>query len=88
MNAPRICRFALAAALVACAGMGAGCFMRPGKDELSKLDESKKAAESAEKKLSELKQERMRLESDLQQKQAELKKSEDERDNIKQKTGK
>jgi predicted nucleic acid-binding Zn-ribbon protein len=68
--------------------MSAGCTKRPGKDELSKLDDAKSAAESAEKKLSELKKERVRLESDLQQKQDELKKAEEERDNIKQKAGK
>jgi outer membrane murein-binding lipoprotein Lpp len=76
------------AAILACGGLGAGCTKKPGKDELSKLDESRNAAENAEKKLYELKQERTRLESDLQQKQNELKKNEEERDNIKQKVGK
>ncbi len=65
-----------------------GCVKKPSKDELSKLDEAKSASESAEKKLYELKQERTRLESDLQQKQAELKKAEEELDNVKQKAGK
>ncbi|HUI92129.1 MAG TPA: hypothetical protein VLX68_07780 [Chitinivibrionales bacterium] len=89
MKVPPAFRLAVAAAFVACCGVGAGCFfMKPGKDDLSKLDESKKAAESAEKKLSDLKQERLRLESDLNQKQAELKKSEEERDSVMQKTGK
>jgi hypothetical protein len=74
--------------MLACGGLGAGCTKKPGKDELSKLDESKSAAESAERKLGELKQERARLESDLQEKQSELKKNEEERDNIKQKAGK
>jgi septal ring factor EnvC (AmiA/AmiB activator) len=81
-------RCAAVAACIAVAGMSAGCVKKPNKDELSKLDEAKSAAESAEKKLYELKQERTRLESDLQQKQAELKKAEEERDNIKQKVGK
>jgi hypothetical protein len=76
------------AAMLACGGMGAGCTKKPGADELSKLDESRNASENAERKLNELKQERLRLESDLQQKQNELKKNEEERDNIKQKTGK
>lgn len=83
-----VCKCAVIAALIACGFTGPGCFMKPGKDELSKLDEAKSASESAEKKLDELKQERMRLEADLQQKQDELKKNEDERDNIKQKVGK
>jgi septal ring factor EnvC (AmiA/AmiB activator) len=78
----------LVAAMLACGGLGAGCTKKPGADELSKLDESRNAAENAERKLNELKQERLRLESDLQQKQNELKKNEEERDNIKQKTGK
>lgn len=65
-----------------------GCTKKPSQDELSRLEEAKTAAEGAEKKLGELKQDRMHLESELQAKQAELKKSEDERDEIKQKTGK
>jgi septal ring factor EnvC (AmiA/AmiB activator) len=81
-------RCAVAALCIAVAGMSAGCVKKPNKDELSKLDEAKSAAESAEKKLTELKQERTRLESDLQEKQAELKKAEDERDAVKQKAGK
>jgi hypothetical protein len=76
------------AALIALCGMNTSCTKKPSKDELSKLDEAKGAAEGAEKKLFELKQERMRLESDLQQKQDELKKSEEERDDIKKKVGK
>jgi hypothetical protein len=80
--------FVIAAMIAAAGGVGAGCTKKPSKDELSKLDESKSAAEGAEKKLYELKQERMRLESELQQKQDELKKSEEERDDIKKKVGK
>jgi outer membrane murein-binding lipoprotein Lpp len=88
MRASHVLKLVVIAALIACGGMGAGCTKKPGQDELSKLDESRSAAESAEKKLNELKQERTRLESDLQQKQNELKKNEEERDNIKQKVGK
>jgi len=82
-----LARCAVAALCIAVAGMSVGCVKKPNKDELSKLDEAKSAAESAEKKLTELKQERTRLESDLQEKQAELKKAEDERDAVKQKAG-
>lgn len=88
MRASCVLKLIVIAALIACGGIGAGCTKKPGKDELSKLDESRSAAESAEKKLDELKQERMRLESDLLQKQSELKKNEEERDNIRQKVGK
>jgi outer membrane murein-binding lipoprotein Lpp len=84
----RAARLLVTATCIAAMTMTTGCAKRPGKDELSKLDEAKSAAESAEKKLAELKQERIRLDADLQQKQDELKKAEEERDNIKQKTGK
>jgi septal ring factor EnvC (AmiA/AmiB activator) len=89
MSRARLLRiFVVAAMVAAVGGLSAGCTKKPSKDELSKLDESKSAAESAEKKLYELKQERMRLETELQQKQEELKKSEEERDDIKKKVGK
>jgi outer membrane murein-binding lipoprotein Lpp len=88
MNGARMIKIFIIAALLAACGLNAGCTRKPSKDELAKLDESKSAAEGAEKKLAELKQERMRLETDLQQKQEELKKSEEERDDIKKKTGK
>jgi uncharacterized protein YoxC len=81
-------RCAVAALCIAVTGVIIGCVKKPNKDELSKLDEAKSAAEGAEKKLTELIQERTRLESDLQEKQAELKKAEDERDAVKQKAGK
>jgi hypothetical protein len=80
--------YIIAAASILAAGTMSGCTKKPSQDELSKLDEAKAAAENAEKKLYELKQERMRLESDLQQKQGDLRKSEDERNTVKQKTGK
>jgi uncharacterized protein YlxW (UPF0749 family) len=66
----------------------AGCTQKPSKDELSKADEAKAAAEGAEKKLSELRQERMQLENTLQQKQNDLHQSEAERDDAKKKAGK
>ena len=88
MSVPRMVKILVIAAMVAVCGTSTGCTKKPSKDELSKLDEAKSAAEGAEKKLYELKQERMRLDSELQQKQEELKKSEEERDDIKKKVGK
>jgi hypothetical protein len=88
MSILRLVKICIIASMVALCGMSAGCTKKPSKDELSKLDEAKSAAEGAEKKLYELKQERVRLETELQQKQDELKKSEEERDDIKKKVGK
>jgi hypothetical protein len=65
-----------------------GCTKRPSQDELARLEEARTAAEAAENKLAELKRERMELEATLQQKQEELKKREEERDDVKQKMGK
>jgi len=62
-----------------------GCTKKPSQQEMSKLEESRNAAESAEKKLAELKAERMRLEAQLAAKQGELQKSETERDSLKNK---
>ncbi len=51
----------------------AGCFtQKPSSEEAGKLEEARAAAESAERKLSELRQERMRLEQELQSKTDEL----------------
>lgn len=51
----------------------AGCFtQKPSNEEAGKLEEARAAAESAERKLSELRQERMKLEQDLQSKSAEV----------------
>ncbi len=88
MTISSIVKICCVASMVALCGMNTGCTKRPSKDELSKLDEAKSAADGAEKKLAELKQERMRLDAELQQKQADLKKSEEERDDIKKKLGK
>ena len=65
-----------------------GCTKRPSPDELTRLDEARTAAESAERKLSELRSERVQLEKVLEEKQAELKKHEEERDDLKAKMGK
>jgi septal ring factor EnvC (AmiA/AmiB activator) len=88
MSILRLVKICIIAAMIGLCGMNAGCTKKPSADELSKLDEAKSAAEGAEKKLFELKQERQRLEGELQQKQDELKKSEEERDDIKKKVGK
>lgn len=42
-----------------------GCTKKPNTEEIGKLEEAKAAAESAERKLSELRVERMQLEKDL-----------------------
>jgi septal ring factor EnvC (AmiA/AmiB activator) len=65
-----------------------GCTQKPSHDELTKVEEAKAAAESAERKLADLRQERMQLENSLQQKQTELHQSEGERDDLKKKAGK
>lgn len=65
----------------------AGCTKKPSPEELGQLDESRKAAESAEKKLSELRAQRSELETTLNQKKQELQKLEEERDAVKAKLG-
>jgi hypothetical protein len=62
-----------------------GCTKTMNKEDLTKVDEAKTAAESAEKKLTELRQERMQLETTLQQKQSDLHQNEVERDDVKKK---
>ena len=64
---------AIAASLVI--GGMSGCTKKPNTDDVAKLEEAKNAAESAEKKLYDLKQERMKLEAEKQknQKQGEEK---------------
>jgi hypothetical protein len=62
-----------------------GCTKKPNQEEVAKLEQARVAAESAEKKLSELRQERMQLEQDLQSKQSDLKGKETERDTLSQK---
>jgi septal ring factor EnvC (AmiA/AmiB activator) len=85
-NLTKLARFLLIGSFIAMAGVS-GCTKKPSQDELTKLDEAKQAAESAEKKLTELKQERVQLEATLQSKQTELKQNEDERDDLKKKDG-
>jgi hypothetical protein len=83
----RLGSFLLIGSFLAMASL-TGCTQKPNKDELSKAEEAKAAAESAEKKLAELRQERTQLEIQLQQKQSDLKQNEGERDDVKKKTGK
>jgi len=64
-----------------------GCTKRPSEDELAKLEQAKQAAESAERKLAELRAERMQLEETLAQKQGELREHEEERDYLRDKMG-
>jgi len=67
----------LLAGVIATGGiLVSGCSPKPNKQEVSKLDEQKAAAEAAEKKLAELRAERLKLEAELQAKQAQLQKSE------------
>jgi len=77
--------FAIAAVVLA-GGLG-GCTKRPSEEELAKLEEARAAAESAERKLAELRSERMQLEQTLEQKKQELSEHEAERDDLKQKMG-
>ena len=70
-------------------GSGAmvGCTKKPNPSntDISKLEEARSAAEGAERKLAELRQERLKLEQDLQVKQSELQTNEKERDDLKNK---
>jgi hypothetical protein len=58
-------------AIAACLAAGAmsGCTKKPNKDDVAKVEEAKNAAENAEKKLYDLKQERMKLEAEKQKNQ-------------------
>ena len=67
--------------------LSTGCTKKPNPEELSKLSEARNAAESAEKKLAELRAERAQLEATLESKKEELRKAEEERDAIKSKLG-
>ena len=72
MRGITIVKFVVFAALIAACGIG-GCSKAPNKNDQSKLEESKAAAESAEKKLYDTRQERMRLEAEHGQKKSEVK---------------
>lgn len=62
-----------------------GCTKKPNEDELTRLEEARGAAESAEKSLAEKKRERMSLEEQVAAKEGELANKEAERDDVKQK---
>ncbi|OGJ93420.1 MAG: hypothetical protein A2487_16900 [Candidatus Raymondbacteria bacterium RifOxyC12_full_50_8] len=64
-----------------------GCTKKPSPEEMNKLTEARASAESAEKKLAELRAERAQLEATLDAKKEELRKTEEERDAIKAKLG-
>ena len=70
-------KFIPCVAIAACLAIGgmSGCTKKPNKDDIAKVEEAKNAAENAEKKLYDLKQERMKLEAEKQknQKQGEEK---------------
>jgi septal ring factor EnvC (AmiA/AmiB activator) len=72
-----ICTFFISSGLI-------GCSPKPNNEDMGKLEQSRAAAESAEKKLHELRQERMQLESELQGKQGELQATEKENAEISQ----
>jgi septal ring factor EnvC (AmiA/AmiB activator) len=77
----------VAVASVLAMGNLAGCTKKPNQEELAKLEQARSAAESAEKKLAELRAERQQLEQTLDQKKGELKEHEAERDDLKAKMG-
>jgi septal ring factor EnvC (AmiA/AmiB activator) len=82
-----VAKFVAVAFLVAACGLSSGCTKRPNEDELAKLEQARSAAESAERKLADLRSERMQLEQTLEQKQQELSQHQAERDELKQKMG-
>jgi peptidoglycan hydrolase CwlO-like protein len=59
-----------------------GCSKKPNTQEASKLEEARSAVESAEQKLAYLRQERMRLEKELEAKQGEINKTQKEKDSL------
>lgn len=69
------------------AACGMGCTKRPSEEELAKLEQARAAAESAERKLAELRSERMQLEQTLEQKKSELQAHEEERDYLREEMG-
>lgn len=60
-----------------------GCTKKPNTEELGKLEEAKAAAESAERKLSELRVERMKLEKELNESQGEVQNQQQELNEVK-----
>ena len=85
MRTNRVMRVLVVSGLIAGGMMVGGCTKRPSEEELAKLEETRQAADAAEQKLAELRRERMELESVLQEKQAELQRHEEERDDLQMK---
>ncbi|MFP4416456.1 MAG: hypothetical protein ACOC4C_00575 [Fibrobacterota bacterium] len=77
-------KIVVAGGMIATVGL-TGCTKRPSEEELAKLEEARSAAESAERKLAELRKERMDLESQLAEKESELQLHEEEKADLKQK---
>ena len=84
MNYVKMVSIAVTAGLLLSFG---GCTKKPSQEELTQLEESKSAAVAAEKKLSELRSQRQELESTLDGKKGELQQLENERNELKDKTG-
>ncbi len=82
----RIAIFFLTGILILGFGAMSGCTKKPGNQDISKLEDARGAAESAERKLGELRQERIKLEKELKDKQDELQKKEKERNDLQNKT--
>jgi hypothetical protein len=70
MRGRTLIKFVVFAAFIAACGIG-GCTKAPNKNDTSKLEEAKAAAEDAQKKLYDTKQERMRLEAEQGRKKSE-----------------
>jgi septal ring factor EnvC (AmiA/AmiB activator) len=85
LNRLTLTRIFLIGLVVIAAGAVIGCSNKPNHEEVSKLEESRSAAESAERKLAELRQERIKLENELKAKQGELNKIEQVKDSLKNK---
>lgn len=67
--------------------LAAGCARKPSPEEMGKLDAARLSVEAAEKKLNELREERVKLEATLEAKKEELRRAEAERDSVKAKLG-
>jgi chromosome segregation ATPase len=87
MRLNNVSRYLVLGAFAALCTLG-GCTKRPSEEELAKLEEARAAAESAERKLADLRRERMDLEAQVQAKEGELREHEAERDELKEKMGK
>jgi outer membrane murein-binding lipoprotein Lpp len=79
-------RLIMASVIIGSIGL-AGCTKKPKEEDFSKLEEARAAAESAERKLSELRKERIALESELKEREGELQLQEREKDELKRKKG-